>query len=126
MSHRTPRFHGTQFGNQFSKHIAENSSSFMEPRTCVLTNQELSRVLFADESRFNTNNCSHRIFIWRVPGTHYHLSNIREFDQFGGCRILFWAGILLDSHTPQHIFEAGSVNAQRCTDEVKDPHVKLL
>ncbi|GFS79870.1 hypothetical protein TNCV_750471 [Trichonephila clavipes] len=33
-------------------------------------------------------------------------------DYFGGCGILVLGGVMLDGHTPLHIFDVGSVTAQ--------------
>ena len=74
-------------------------------------NQEWGRVLFSDESSFSTNSDSHRVFIWREPGTRYHPSNIR--DRYGECGILVWGGNMLDGRIPLHIFDSDSVTAQR-------------
>lgn len=90
------------------------------------THQEWGRVLFTDESRFSTQSDSRRVFIWRERGARYHPSNVREIDQFGGRGILVWGGIMLGSRTPLHVFDEGSVTAQRYRDEVLEPYVRLF
>ncbi|GFX43371.1 transposable element Tcb2 transposase [Trichonephila clavipes] len=74
---------------------------------------EWGRVLFTDESRFSLSSDSHRILIWREPGSHNHPSNIIERDRYGGRGVLIWGGIMLGSRTDLHIFDAGSVNGTR-------------
>ncbi|GFV15152.1 transposable element Tcb2 transposase [Trichonephila clavipes] len=76
--------------------------------------------------RFSINSDSRRVFIWREPGTRYHPYNITESDRFGGCGVLVWGGIILDSRTPLHIFDAGSVNAQRYKDDILESRVRLF
>ncbi|GFU06296.1 transposable element Tcb2 transposase [Trichonephila clavipes] len=75
------------------------------------------RVLFPDESRFSTNSDSRQVFIWRESGTRF-VEDV-EF-LFGG------GGIMLDGRAPLHLFEVGSVTAQRYKDEVLEPHMRLF
>ncbi|GFU41333.1 transposable element Tcb2 transposase [Trichonephila clavipes] len=84
----------------------------MKPRTCVLGKPRTIGVLFACKSRFSANSDSRRNFIWKEPGTRYPTSEIRESDQFGGSEILVWRGIMLDKHTPLHIFDEGSITTK--------------
>ncbi|GFS85025.1 transposable element Tc1 transposase [Trichonephila clavipes] len=97
----------------------------MEPRTCVLGKLRVGPCTFTNESRLSTNSDSRRVFIWREPGTRYHPFNINNPIDFGGCRILASGGIMLNGHTPLHIFDVGSVTAQRYK-EVLEPHVTLF
>ncbi|GFV44101.1 transposable element Tcb2 transposase [Trichonephila clavipes] len=41
-------------------------------------------VLFTDESLFSLNTDSRPTLIWREPGPHHLLSNVREIDNYGG------------------------------------------
>ncbi|GFT04718.1 transposable element Tcb1 transposase [Trichonephila clavipes] len=71
---------------------------------------EWERVLFTEGSRFSLSSDSHRILIWRERTSHNHPSNIIESDRYGGRGVLVWGGIMLDSRTDLHIFDAGTVN----------------
>jgi transposase len=85
-----------------------------------------ANVLFSDESRFSLETDSRRIFIWRESGTRYHPTNIRERDRYGGGGLMVWAGIMLDGRTPLHIFDGGTLTAQRYRDEILEPYVRLF
>ncbi|GFW95585.1 transposable element Tc3 transposase [Trichonephila clavipes] len=87
---------------------------------------EWGRVLITDESRFSLSSNSHRILIWRERGSRNHPSNIIERDRYGGHGVLVWGGIMLDSRTDLHIFDAGSVNGTRYCNEILLPYVRLF
>ncbi|GFT41303.1 transposable element Tcb2 transposase [Trichonephila clavipes] len=87
---------------------------------------ECGRVLFTDESRFSLSSDSHRILIWREPGSRNHPSNIIERDRYEGRGVLVWGGIMLGSRTDLHIFDAGSVNGTRYCNEILFPYVRLF
>ncbi|GFX30262.1 transposable element Tcb2 transposase [Trichonephila clavipes] len=79
-----------------------------------------------DESRFGLSSDSHRILIWRERGSRNHPSNIIEKDRYGGHGVLIWGGIMLDSRTDLHIFDADSVNGSRYCNEILLPYVILF
>ncbi|GFV04280.1 down syndrome cell adhesion molecule-like protein Dscam2 [Trichonephila clavipes] len=87
---------------------------------------ERGRVLFTDESRFSLSSDSHRILIWRERGSHNHPSNIIERGRYGGRGVFVWGGIMLDSRTDLHIFDAGSVIGTRYCNEILLPYVRLF
>ncbi|GFS81613.1 transposable element Tcb1 transposase [Trichonephila clavipes] len=87
---------------------------------------EWGRVLFTDESRFSLSSVSHRILIWRERRSRNHPSNIIERDRYAGRGVLVWGGIMLDSRTDFHIFDAGSVNGTRYCNEILLPYVRLF
>ncbi|GFX83505.1 transposable element Tcb2 transposase [Trichonephila clavipes] len=87
---------------------------------------EWERVLFTDESRFSLSSDSHRILIWRERGSRNHPSNIIERDGYGGRGALVWGGIMLGSRTDLHIFDTGSVNGTRYSNEILLPYVRLF
>ncbi|GFS65676.1 transposable element Tcb1 transposase [Trichonephila clavipes] len=78
------------------------------------------------ESKFSLSSDSHRILIWRERGSRNHPSNIIERDRYGGRGVLVWGGIMLDSRTDLHIFDAGSVNGTRYCNEILLPYVRLF
>ncbi|GFW87010.1 transposable element Tcb1 transposase [Trichonephila clavipes] len=45
-------------------------------------------VMFPDEFRLSLQSDSHRIFIWRAPGTRYHQENVIERHHFGCAGLL--------------------------------------
>ncbi|GFV75082.1 transposable element Tcb2 transposase [Trichonephila clavipes] len=59
--------------------------------------------MFSDESRFSLQSDSHRILIWRAPGTRYHQENTIERHRYGGAEWLVWGGIILGSRTDLHV-----------------------
>ncbi|GFU39890.1 transposable element Tcb2 transposase [Trichonephila clavipes] len=104
---------------------SEKASSVVRG-TPELRDNEWGRVLFTDESRFSLSSNSHRIIIWRERGSRNHPSNIIERDRYGGRGVLVWGGIMLDSRTDLHIFDAGSVNGTRYCNEILLPYVRLF
>ncbi|GFY33598.1 transposable element Tcb2 transposase [Trichonephila clavipes] len=78
------------------------------------------------ESRFSLSSDSHRILIWRERESRNHPSNIIERDRYGGRGVLVWGGIMLGSRTDLHIFDAGSVNRTRYSNEILLPYVRLF
>ncbi|GFV93144.1 transposable element Tcb2 transposase [Trichonephila clavipes] len=78
------------------------------------------------ESRFSLSSYCHRILIWRERGSRNHPSNIIERARYGGRGVLVWGGIILDSRTDLHIFDAGSVNGTRYCNEILLPFVRLF
>ncbi|GFV90336.1 transposable element Tcb2 transposase [Trichonephila clavipes] len=87
---------------------------------------EWGRVLFTDESRFSLSSDSHRILIWRERGSRNHPSNIIERDRYGGRCVLVWGGIMFGSRIDLHIFDSGSVNGNRYSNEILLAYVRLL
>ena len=90
------------------------------------TRLQWSTMLFTDESRFSLDTDSRRTLIWREPMTRYHPSHIREMDHYGGGGVMVWAGIMLDSRTPLHVFDRGSLTAMRYREEILEPYVRLF
>ncbi|UYV76927.1 hypothetical protein LAZ67_14002416 [Cordylochernes scorpioides] len=74
------------------------------------------------ESRFSLNTDSRRVLIWRETGTRNHPSNIRERDRYGGHGVMVWGGIMLDTRTPLHAFDGGTLTSQRYRDEILEPY----
>ncbi|GFU96296.1 transposable element Tcb1 transposase [Trichonephila clavipes] len=48
------------------------------------TPQQVSSVVFSDESRFSWQSDSRRTLIWRAPGTRYHQENTIERHRYSG------------------------------------------
>ncbi|GFT56181.1 transposable element Tcb1 transposase [Trichonephila clavipes] len=69
---------------------------------------------------------SYRILIWRERRSRNHPSNIIERDRYGGRGVLVWGGIMLGSRTDLYIFDAGSVNGTRYSNEILLPYVRLF
>ena len=78
------------------------------------------------ESRFSLPPDSGRLFIFRKSVTRYHPCKIIERDHYAGGGLIVWAGIMQDTRTPLHVFDNGSVNAQRYRQEVLEPYVRLF
>ncbi|GFT46787.1 transposable element Tcb2 transposase [Trichonephila clavipes] len=90
------------------------------------TNDQWSRVLFTDESRFSTRSDSQRVLIWREIETRFYTSNIKERHHYGGPGVLVWGGIMLNGRTELYIFDRGSVTGDRYCEEVLLPHGRLF
>ncbi|GFT19213.1 transposable element Tcb2 transposase [Trichonephila clavipes] len=59
-------------------------------------------------------------------GSRNHPSNIIERDRYGGRGVLVWGSIMLSSRTDLYIFDAGSVNGTRYSNEILLPYVRLF
>ncbi|GFW54483.1 transposable element Tc3 transposase [Trichonephila clavipes] len=105
-------------------HGRRRSLRCLEHRNCKYN--ERGRVLLTDERRFSLSSDSHRKLIWRERESRNHPSNIIERDRYGGRGVLVWGGIMLDSRTDLHIFDAGSVNGTRYCNVILLPYVRLF
>ncbi|GFT02551.1 transposable element Tcb2 transposase [Trichonephila clavipes] len=90
------------------------------------TEQDWACVLFSDESRFSLSSNCRRQLIWRESGTAYRPENIQENDRYPTCRILVWAGIMINGGTRLHVVANGTMTSQRYIDEVLFPYVRLF
>ncbi|GFU84971.1 transposable element Tcb2 transposase [Trichonephila clavipes] len=90
------------------------------------TEQDWACVLFSDESRFSLSSDCRRQLIWRESGTAYRLENIQEKDRYPICKIMVWAGIMINGRTRLHVVVNGTMTGQRYIDEVLLPHVRLF
>ncbi|GFU95643.1 transposable element Tcb2 transposase [Trichonephila clavipes] len=90
------------------------------------TEQDWACVLFSDESRFSLSSDCRRQLIWRESGTAYRLENIQEKDRYPTCRIMVWAGIMINGRTRLHVVANGTMTGQRYIDEALLPHVRLF
>ncbi|GFV84353.1 transposable element Tcb2 transposase [Trichonephila clavipes] len=90
------------------------------------TEQDGACVLFSDENRFSLSSDCRRQLIWRESGTAYRPENIQEKDRYPTCRIMVWAGIMINGRTRLHVVANGSMTGQRYIDEVLLPHVRLF
>jgi len=86
------------------------------------TQQQWSRVIFSDESRFCLSSADGRERVWRRRGERYARCCIREFNRWGGPGVMVWAGITSQYRTPLVVIE-GNLNAQRYVNEVLEPHL---
>ncbi|GFU48115.1 transposable element Tcb2 transposase [Trichonephila clavipes] len=90
------------------------------------TEQDWACVLFSDESRFSMSSDCRRQLIWHESGTAYRPENIQEKDRYPTCRIMMWAGIMINGRTRLHVVANGTMTGQRYIDEVLLPHVRLF
>ncbi|GFV40716.1 transposable element Tcb1 transposase [Trichonephila clavipes] len=90
------------------------------------TEQDWACVLFSNESRFSLSSDCRRQLIWRESGTAYRPENIQEKDRYQTCRIMVWAGIMINDRTRLHVVANGTMTGQRYIDEVLLPHVRLF
>ena len=59
---------------------------------------------------------------WNPVSSHKHSGK----PPIWWCGVLVWAGIMFNGRTDLHIFDSGTVNAQRYRNEVPEPHVRLF
>ncbi|GFX51079.1 transposable element Tcb2 transposase [Trichonephila clavipes] len=90
------------------------------------TEQDWACVLFSDKSRFSLSLDCRRQLIWRESGTAYRPENIQEKDRYPTCRIMVWAGIMINGRTRIHVVANGTMTGQRYIDEVLLPRVRLF
>ncbi|GFV16662.1 transposable element Tcb1 transposase [Trichonephila clavipes] len=90
------------------------------------TEQDWACVLFSDESRFSLSSDCRRQLIWRESGTAYRPENIQEKDRYPTCRIMVWAGIMINGRTRLHVVVNGTMTGQRYIDEILLPHDRLF
>lgn len=81
------------------------------------------RVLFTDESRFFLHSNDRRARVYRRPHERYYQCNISETHLFGGGSIMVWGGISLTGRTDLHVFNRGSVTADRYITDILEPYV---
>ncbi|GFW53483.1 transposable element Tcb2 transposase [Trichonephila clavipes] len=87
---------------------------------------EWAKVMFSDESRFSLSSDFWRVTTWRECGTRFEPRNITERHHFPSRGVMLWKGIMMDGRTDLHFFKTRSVTAQRYTDEVLEPYVRLF
>ncbi|GFW11674.1 transposable element Tcb2 transposase [Trichonephila clavipes] len=90
------------------------------------TEQDWACVLFSDESSFSLLSDCRRQLIWRESGTAYRPENIQEKDRYPTCRIMVWAGIMINGRTCLLVVANGTMTGKRYIDEVLLPHVSLF
>ncbi|GBM44912.1 hypothetical protein AVEN_94516-1 [Araneus ventricosus] len=93
----------------FPKKIAEGKLFFENART----QHYRAHIRFTDDSRFSRECDSCRNFVSRDRGARHHTSNVREIDHFGESGVLVWEGIIFGRYILLHVFEEGSMIAQR-------------
>ncbi|GBL94330.1 Transposable element Tcb1 transposase [Araneus ventricosus] len=87
------------------------------------TPEQWGHVLFTDESRFNIQNDSRRVIIWREAGTGYRAPSIVEREHYRGGGLIVWAGIATNGPTDPYVIAGGFVTAVRYCDEFLHPLV---
>ena len=73
--------------------------------------QQLTRVLFSDKSRFNLSHHDGRIRFFRRRGEHFADNCSIERDRFGGGSVMVWGGIMGRRKTILIVVQ-GNFNAQ--------------
>ncbi|GFW58933.1 transposable element Tcb1 transposase [Trichonephila clavipes] len=87
------------------------------------TPQQLSCVLFSDESRFSLQSDSRLTLIWRAPGTRYSQENTIELHRYGGAGWLVWGGIILGSRADLHV-QSVTMTGHIYRDVILEQHVR--
>ncbi|KAL0881938.1 hypothetical protein ABMA27_001695 [Loxostege sticticalis] len=96
------------------------------------TDEDWSRVIFSDESRFClfTNDGRRRVYRRPAPllrvsddSSYYRQACFEEKVPFGGGSIMVWAGISAESRAELVVIENGSLTAPRYVEEILNEHV---
>lgn len=85
-------------------------------------NEQWSRVLFTDESRFGIHPDSRRVRVWRAPGRNNRLRDVQEVHRFKGGTLMVWGGIAIGRRTPLVLVD-GNLNAVRYRDQILEMFV---
>lgn len=80
--------------------------------------EEWSRILFADESRFSLYTSDGRRSVYRRPGERYLQACISERVQYGGGSVHVWAGISSEGRTELVAIENGTLTRQRYAQKI--------
>ncbi|GFV31979.1 transposable element Tcb2 transposase [Trichonephila clavipes] len=89
------------------------------------TPQQWSCAMFSNESLFSFQSASHRILIWRAPGTRYYQENTIERHRNGGAEWLVWGGIIIRSRTDLHV-QSVTMTGHIYRDVILEQHVRLF
>ena len=84
---------------------------------------EWSRVLFTDESRFCLRSPDGSERVWRRAGEHYAEFTFGPRVSYQGGSVMVWAGISLDSRTELFLISRGTINAERYINEILADYV---
>lgn len=87
------------------------------------TNDQWSKVLFTDESRFCINSIDGRERLYRRPGEQNEQFNFTPTVSFGGGSIMVWGGICLGARTELVVIDGRALNADRYIRDVLQCHV---
>ncbi|GFS80020.1 cubilin [Trichonephila clavipes] len=104
------------FGNYYQKKQTEHSI------------RPVSSALFSyryDSFKVSLQSDSHRILIWRAPGTRYHQENTIERHRYGGAGWLVWGGMFLGSRTDLHV-QSVTITGHIYRDVILEQHVRLF
>lgn len=63
------------------------------------TEEQWSRVLFTDESRFGIHPDSRRVRVWRRPGNLERLRCVQDVHSYKGGTVMMWGGICIGGKT---------------------------
>lgn len=89
------------------------------------TEDQWSKVLFTDESRFGFHPDTRRTRIWRRPGNAERLRVVQEVHNYSGGTVMVWAGIMTGRRTDL-VFPEGNLSAVSYINEVLEPVVLPL
>ena len=84
------------------------------------TRQQMSRILFADESRFNVASNDGRRRVWRRVEERFIRDAVRDADRYGGGSVMVWNGIHLNGKAPLYVVR-GSLTGPRYKVEIVHP-----
>ena len=72
-----------------AKHVKDRLSKAQD--SIGLTEREVKRIVFSDESKFNLLYSDGKASVWREPGSRLKKANVTETKKFGGGSVTVWA-----------------------------------
>lgn len=85
--------------------------------------QNFSRILFVDESRFCLFSSDGRQRVWRRVGERYEQSLFSTKESFGGGSVMVWGGISLEARTELYVLPGNSLTANRYIENILQDYV---
>ncbi|GFW48798.1 HTH_Tnp_Tc3_2 domain-containing protein [Trichonephila clavipes] len=95
-------------------------------REHALWTQQLSCVMFSDESRFSLQSDSRRTLLWKAPGTHYHQENTIVRHRYGGAGWLAFGEELFLVPELTCMFKSATMAGYIYWDVILEQHVRLF
>jgi hypothetical protein len=80
-----------------------------------MSNKEIKKIIFTDESKFNLVNSDGKCFVWREPSTGLLMKNLTPTVKFGGGSVMVW-GCFSYHGVGKHVFIDGKMDAAKYVD----------
>jgi hypothetical protein len=80
-----------------------------------MSNKEIKKIIFTDESKFNLVNSDGKCFVWREPSTGLLMKNLTPTVKFGGGSVMVW-GCFSYHGVGKLVFIDGKMDAAKYVD----------